>query len=213
MFLTKKELKKLKKNGIKFENINNVLIANNCEFGKNISIGSNVKIINSIIMSNVSIANGSVIVNSKIATNTMVNASEITDSCVGESCTIGPYAHIKQKSELSDNIRVGNFVEIKNSKIKNGTKIAHLAYVGDADVGQRVNVGCGVVFANFDGKKKHKSVVGNDVFIGCNCNLVAPIKIGDGVFIAAGTTVTTDIEENKFCIGRTREMIKNKNNS
>ncbi|MBR2030339.1 MAG: hypothetical protein IJ999_05490 [Clostridia bacterium] len=130
------------------------------------------------------------------------------DCSVGKNVSVGPFATIRPGSIIGDGCRIGNFVEVKNSVIKQNTKIAHLAYVGDAQVGCGVNVGCGVVFANFDGKTKHKTVVGDNCFLGCNSNLVAPLCIGDGCFVAAGTTVTKDVGADSFVIGRTRQSVK-----
>ncbi|MBE5748451.1 MAG: hypothetical protein E7344_02345 [Clostridiales bacterium] len=130
------------------------------------------------------------------------------DCAVGKNVSVGPFATIRPGSIIDDDCRIGNFVEVKNSVVKKNTKIAHLAYVGDAQVGCGVNVGCGVVFANFDGKTKHKTVVGDNCFLGCNSNLVAPLCIGDGCFVAAGTTVTKDVGADSFVIGRTRQSVK-----
>lgn len=127
---------------------------------------------------------------------------------VGKKVSVGPFATIRPDCIVGDNCRIGNFVEVKNSVIKQNTKIAHLAYVGDADVGCGVNVGCGVVFANYDGKTKHKTIVGDNCFLGCNSNLVAPLCIGNGCFVAAGTTVTHDVGADSFVIGRARQTVK-----
>ena len=180
---------------------------------KNISkkaiIEKKVKIVgNCIIEEGAKISGDCLIENAIIRKGAIVQSSYIISSEIGEKTTVGPFAHVKQNSIVGKNCRIGNFVEIKNSILKDGTKCAHLSYIGDAELGERVNVGCGVVFANYDGKKKHRSKVGNDVFIGCNCNLVAPRVVEDGAFIAAGTTVSKDLPKNSFCIGRSRETIK-----
>ncbi len=146
--------------------------------------------------------------NAVIRKNAVVRSSYIISSEVGEETTVGPFAHIRDNSKISANCRIGNFVEIKNSTFGKGTKAAHLTYVGDAELGEKVNLGCGVVFANYDGKKKHRSKVGNNVFIGCNCNIVAPRTIEDDCFIAAGTTVTQDLPKNSFSIGRQKDNFK-----
>lgn len=146
--------------------------------------------------------------NAIIRKNAVVKSSYIVSSEVGEGTTVGPFAHIRNNSKISANCRIGNFVEIKNSKLGKGTKAAHLTYVGDAEIGENVNLGCGVVFANYDGKKKHRSKVGNNVFIGCNCNIVAPRIIEDNCFIAAGTTLTNDLPKNSFSIGRQKDSFK-----
>ena len=147
------------------------------------------------------------IVGSHIGENTSVYSSTVIGSFVGANCSVGPYAYLREGAEIGDNCRIGDFVEVKASKLGEGTKAAHLAYIGDADVGKNCNIGCGVVFCNFDGKKKMKSKVGDGVFIGANCNLVAPVFIGDGAFIAAGTTITCDLEGGDLCIARPREKV------
>ncbi len=140
-----------------------------------------------------------------VGENTVVYSSTIISSKVGKNCTVGPYAYLRGGAEVGDDCRIGDFVEIKCSTLGNGTKAAHLAYIGDAEVGERVNIGCGTVFANYDGVKKHKTVVGNGCFIGCNSNIIAPVSIKDGAYVAAGTTLTRDLAEGDFCIGRARE--------
>lgn len=161
-----------------------------------------------IIGENVEIGVGSQISESEIGAGTIVQNSVIMAAKVGANCRIGPNAYIRPGSEVKDGCRIGDFVELKNAVIGQGSKISHLAYVGDACLGEQVNVGCGVVFVNYDGRKKSKTLVGDRCFIGSNCNLIAPLEIGSGVFIAAGTTLTQNLNENDFCIGRSRETIK-----
>lgn len=160
------------------------------------------------ICSNATVFPCSYIQNSYVGDNTDVRQSTLIGAYVGGNTTIGPYAYLRGGAKIGENCRIGDFVEIKASTIGNGTKVAHLAYVGDADVGEMVNIGCGVVFANYDGNKKHKTTVGNGCFIGSNCNIVAPVIIENGAYIAAGTTLTKDLEEGDFCIARCREYIK-----
>lgn len=140
--------------------------------------------------------------------NTVVRSSTLISAHVGSDAVIGPYSYLREGADIGDNCRIGDFVEVKASAIGSGTKVAHLAYVGDAEVGSNVNVGCGVVFANYDGKAKHKTTVGDGCFIGCNCNIVAPVTIKDGAYIAAGTTLTHDLEQGDFCIARCKERVK-----
>jgi bifunctional UDP-N-acetylglucosamine pyrophosphorylase/glucosamine-1-phosphate N-acetyltransferase len=121
---------------------------------------------------------------------------------------IGPYAHIRPDSIAHDNVRIGNFVEIKKSVMEQNSKASHLTYVGDAEVGENVNLGCGTVFVNYDGKNKHKTIVKKNSFIGCNANLIAPITIGENVYVAAGSTVTEDIPDHALAIARSRMTIK-----
>ena len=137
-----------------------------------------------------------------------IRSSRVTDSTVGQNATVGPNAHLRQNSAVGDGCRIGNFVELKNSVLGQGTKASHLAYVGDATVGKNCNIGCGAVFVNFDGRVKHRTVVGDIAFIGSNCNLIAPLEIEGDCFIACGTTVTKNVSKNDFVIGRSRETIK-----
>ncbi len=146
--------------------------------------------------------------NAEIGENSKIEKSVIRSAKIGSNCSVGPYAHLRKGVSVGDNCRIGDFVELKNSSVGSGTKISHLAYVGDARIGKNCNIGCGVVFCNYDGKNKHKTVVGNDCFIGSNVNLVAPLILSDGVFVAAGTTITENAEKGDFVIGRARQQIK-----
>lgn len=151
---------------------------------------------------------GCVVKNSYVGAETVVFSSTLCSAHISARCTVGPYAYLRPNAYLCENCRVGSFVEIKNSVLSEGVKVAHLTYVGDADVGAGTNVGCGVVFANYDGKSKFRSKIGEKCFIGCNCNIVAPVNVSAGCYIAAGTTLTKNLNENDFCIGRSREKIK-----
>ncbi len=156
----------------------------------------------SVIGCGCEIKSNSVIENSKLGENVKVVSSFVVDSIVGNNTTIGPFANIKKNTIIGGGCRIGNFVEIKNSIIGDETKIAHLTYVGDANIGSGCNFGCGVVFCNYNGKIKQKTIVGNDVFVGSNVNLIAPIEIGDGAYIAAGSTINKNVESNQFAIAR-----------
>lgn len=131
-----------------------------------------------------------------------VECSHIVGSKIGEGATVGPFARLREAT-IGKGCRIGDFVEVKASTIGDGTKSAHITYIGDATVGERTNVGCGTVFCNYDGKRKHKTTVGDDCFIGANTNLVAPINIGDDCFVAAGTTIAEDLQDGTFAIART----------
>ena len=148
---------------------------------------------------------GSRIENSAIGRGTRVQNSVILDATVGENSTIGPYAYLRPGSEVGNGCRVGDFVEVKNAQIKDGAKVSHLSYIGDGEIGEKSNIGCGVVFVNYDGKKKSRTVVGREAFVGCNANLVAPVTVGDGAYVAAGSTVTKDVEPDALCIARSRQ--------
>ncbi|MCL2521714.1 MAG: bifunctional UDP-N-acetylglucosamine diphosphorylase/glucosamine-1-phosphate N-acetyltransferase GlmU [Erysipelotrichales bacterium] len=140
--------------------------------------------------------------NSMIGSQTKITHSVIYNSKVGNGNYIGPYAHIRDNSVLASNNRIGNFVEVKSAAIKDNVMACHLAYLGDAEIGSRANIGCGAVTVNFDGKNKHKTVIGKDAFIGCNVNLIAPLTIGDNAFIACGTTLGENLDNNTFAISR-----------
>ena len=139
-----------------------------------------------------------------------VNASVLLSCSVGSGTTVGPNAYLRPGAQIGNNARIGDFVEIKNANIGDGTKVSHLSYVGDASVGSGCNIGCGAVFVNYDGKHKFRSVVGNNVFIGSNANVIAPVELKDGAYIAAGSTVTRDIPAGALCVARSREYIKEK---
>ena len=139
---------------------------------------------------------------------TTVNASQLNESTVGSHTTVGPFAYVRPKCVIGDKCRVGDFVEVKNSVIGNGTKISHLTYVGDSDVGEKVNFGCGTVTTNYDGHRKFRCTIGDNVFLGCNTNLVAPVTLGDGAYTAAGSTITEDVEADALAIARAKQTNK-----
>lgn len=147
--------------------------------------------------------------NSFVGEGGSVRYSHLVSSRVGARATVGPYARLRG-ADVGEGCRIGDFVEIKASVVRAGAKAAHLTYIGDAEVGEGTNVGCGTVFCNYDGKNKHRTSIGKDCFIGANVNLVAPLTVGDNAFIAAGTTVTKPIREGTFTIGRVRQETKNK---
>jgi len=130
------------------------------------------------------------------------------DVKIGANCSVGPFAYIRPGSVIGDKVKVGDFVEIKNANIGNGTKISHLTYVGDSDVGERVNFGCGSVIVNYDGKSKFRSTVEDDAFIGCNTNLVSPVTVRKGAYTAAGSTITDEVPECALAIARARQINK-----
>ena len=135
----------------------------------------------------------------------------VEDAEIGAFAEVGPFARLRKNSKIGGYAKIGNFTEVKNAVVGEGSKAAHLSYIGDAEIGKKCNVGCGTVFVNYDGRKKHKTVVGDKCFIGSNSNLVAPVTLGDGSFIAAGSTLTKDLESGDFCVARERErVIKNR---
>lgn len=148
------------------------------------------------------------IVNSTIGDATKVTSSVITDSVVGSQTAIGPFAHLRPESQLGDHVKIGNFVEVKKSVLKDHAKVSHLSYIGDAEVGTNVNIGCGSITVNYDGKNKFKTIIEDDVFVGCNSNLVAPVTLGQGSFVAAGSTVTKDVPADALAVARARQENK-----
>lgn len=154
------------------------------------------------------IGHNSRIVNSKIGDRVNIQISTIIDSKVDDDTNIGPYAYLRPNSEIGKNVKIGDFVEVKNSRIGDKSKASHLAYIGDAEVGENVNIGCGVVFVNYDGKRKYRTIVEDNAFIGSNSNLVAPVVIKKNAYIASGSTITEEVEEGSLSIARARQVNK-----
>lgn len=195
--------------GVIFESVENVDISPDVVIGKGCVIAGDNQITgNTVIGDNVHIGRGNIINNAHIGSDVSILKSVVVDCEIGRNTTIGPFANIHTGSSIARDCRVGDFVEIKNSHIGINTKMAHLAYIGDSDIGDKCNIGCGVIFANYDGHNKHRSTLGNSVFVGSNSNIIAPVVIEDNAYIAAGTTVTCDLPAKCMCIGRQREIIK-----
>ena len=140
--------------------------------------------------------------------NEILDGAHITDSMIGQNCQIGPYAHIRPNCSIGNHCRIGNYVEIKRSRISDGTKVAHMTYVGDSTLGKNCNVGCGVIFCNYNGKTKSNCLIGDNVFIGSNSCLIAPVEIGDHAYIAAGSVITDELPAHALGISRARQAIK-----
>lgn len=146
--------------------------------------------------------------NSTIGNRTTIKQSVVNDATVGDDTTVGPFAQLRPNAHLGNEVKVGNFVEVKKAEIKNGAKVSHLSYIGDAEIGERTNVGCGSITVNYDGKNKFKTIIGKDSFIGCNTNLIAPVTVGEGALIAAGSTITDDIPNDSLALARARQTTK-----
>jgi len=186
---------------------------------KGVTIGKDTVIYpGTFISGNTVIGEGNEIFSSKIVSSVIgdsntIESSTIEESTVGNENKIGPYAHFRPKSVVENNVKIGNFVELKNAHLKDGVKASHHAYLGDVDIEEDVNIGCGVITANYDGHNKHRSSIGRDSFIGCNSNIVSPVNIGERTFVAAGSNVTDDTPPDSFIIGRARQETKaNKKN-
>ncbi len=193
----------------RFLNKKSCFIGKNVKFGKNVTIYENNHIDGQCYIGDGCVLlPGNFISDSQIGKNCTIVSSVIEKSTVFDNVSIGPFARVRPQTKIFNNCKIGNFVEIKNSSIGKNTKISHLAYVGDSEIGDDCNIGCGVIFANYNGKCKNKCKVGRHVFIGSNCNIIAPVNIEDDSFICAGTTVTQDVKKDDFVIGRARQENK-----
>ena len=161
-----------------------------------------------VIGKNCCIGPQTMITDSTVEDGCTVNASQCEESVLRADCQIGPYTHIRPHCVVGEGSKIGAFVQLKNCNLGRGTKMAHLTYVGDSDVGEDCNFGCGTITCNYDGFKKFRTTIGSNVFVGCNTNFVPPVTVGDGAFIAAATTVTGDVPENAMAIGRARQEVK-----
>ncbi|WP_312051432.1 bifunctional UDP-N-acetylglucosamine diphosphorylase/glucosamine-1-phosphate N-acetyltransferase GlmU [Acinetobacter schindleri] len=170
----------------------NVIIEGDCELGNNVEIGA-----------------GCIIKNTKIATGTKVQPYSIFDSAiVGEDTQIGPFARLRPGAKLANEVHIGNFVEVKNTTIGLGSKANHFTYLGDAEVGAGSNIGAGTITCNYDGANKFKTIIGDQAFIGSNSSLVAPVRIGNGATVGAGSTITRDVEDNSLAVERSKQFAK-----
>lgn len=167
----------------------------NCVFEGSVSLGNGVSIGPNVIIRDASIGDGS----------TVLSNTVIEGASVGRNCSVGPFARLRPGTRLGDRVRVGNYVEIKNSSLGEGSKANHLAYIGDAELGSGVNVGAGTIFCNYDGANKHRCEIGDDVFIGSNSTLVAPVSIASGAFVAAGSTINQNIASNELAVARGKQ--------
>ncbi|HBB29793.1 MAG TPA: bifunctional UDP-N-acetylglucosamine diphosphorylase/glucosamine-1-phosphate N-acetyltransferase GlmU, partial [Clostridiales bacterium] len=159
--------------------------------GENCIIGPNTRIINSAIKNDVTI-----------------ESSKVIDSFVDDNSSVGPFAYLRPGTKLGKHVKIGDFVEVKNSVIGDGSKASHLSYIGDGEVGKDVNIGCAVVFVNYDGKKKHKTIVKDGAFVGSNYNLIAPVTIEEEAYVACGSTITDDVDKEALAIARARQVNK-----
>ena len=195
--------------GVTLVDPTNTYIAPNAVIGRDTTIYPNVTIkSNTVIGEDCQIKPNSYLENVKIGNGVKVLSSTISDSKIGDFTSVGPYAHIRNNCDLGEHVRVVNFVELKNTTYGDGSKTAHLSYLGDTEVGNNTNIGCGTITVNYDGKNKYRTKIGNDAFIGCNSNLIAPLEIGDGAVVAAGTTVTENAPDDTLVIARVKQENK-----
>ena len=204
-----KIIEKHMENGVEFTCTDGIIIE------RDVIIGAGTEILpgtilrgNTRIGENCTIGPNCLIENCNIKENVKLNYVQAYESVIDENAKIGPFVHIRPNSHICAGVKIGDFVEIKNSTIGESTSVAHLTYVGDSDVGSHVNFGCGCVTVNYDGVKKARCTIGNNAFIGCNTNLIAPVTVGNGAYTAAGTTVTKDVPDNALAIDRGEYRIK-----
>lgn len=202
-------LNKLLENGVEIPCFDGVIVEPNIKIGE-----GTVIMPGTVLLGEVKIGNGCVIgpnsyiVDSTVGDNTKLNNTQCFDASIGDNVTAGPFVHIRPNTQIADNVHIGNFVEVKNSVVDEGTKLPHLLYIGDSDVGKNVNFGCGCVTVNYDGRNKSRTVVKDGAFIGCNTNLVAPVTVGENAFTAAGSTITEDVPDNSLAVARARQTNK-----
>ena len=208
-WLQRKTNEKHMLNGVTIIDPEHTYIDVDVEIGQDSVIYPNVHIQGvSKIGSKVEILPNSFLRNVRIEDNCVIDSSKIVESTVGKGTTIGPMSHLRNNTEICENVRIGNFVEFKNSHFGDGSKCAHLTYIGDSDFGKKINVGCGVVTVNYDGKHKFRTTVKDGAFIGSNCNLIAPVTIGENALLAAGSTITDSVEDGDMGIARARQTNK-----
>ena len=195
--------------GVRFLALDGIVISPFAKIGKGTTIHPGTQIRRNVsVGENCQIGPNSVLEDSTVGDGCVVNATQVYSSVIENSVTIGPFCHVRPNSRLCEGVKIGDFVEIKNSVVGKETHASHLTYIGDADVGERVNFGCGTVCVNYNGYTKNRCVIGNDAFIGCNTNLVAPVTVGEGGYTAAGSTITDNVPSGALAIARARQINK-----
>lgn len=196
-------------NGVTIINPENTYIEDSVEIGRDTVIYPGTFLEGSTkIGTNCTIGPNTRIISSTVKNNVTIESSKVIEAIIDDGTTVGPFAYLRPGTELGKNVKIGDFVEVKKSIIGDNSKSSHLSYIGDAEVGKDVNIGCGVVFVNYDGKKKHKTTVGDGAFIGSNSNLVAPVNVEQGGYVACGSTITDDVLEGDLAIARARQVNK-----
>ena len=201
---------KLLEQGITILDVTRVDVRGEVEAGKDCSVDVNVIFEGKVTLGqNVTIKSNVVLQNVSIGDNTTIESfSHLSSATVGSNCNIGPYARLREGSEIGDDAKIGNFVETKKTKLGDGAKANHLAYLGDAEIGSNTNVGAGTITCNYDGTNKHKTTIGDESFIGTNSSLVAPVNIGKGAYVGAGSVITKDVPDKALAVGRGKQVIK-----
>ena len=201
---------KLLDQGITLTDATRVDLRGELNAGKDCSIDVNVIIEGTVTLGeNVTIKSNVILKNVSIGDNTVIEPfSHLVSATVGSNCSIGPYARLREGSDIGNNAKIGNFVETKNTKLGEGAKANHLAYLGDADIGANANIGAGTITCNYDGANKFQTTVGDNSFIGTNSSLVAPVNIGKGAYVGAGSVITKDVPDDALAVGRGKQVIK-----
>ena len=209
LVLKNKKIKELLNSGISIIDTNNVYISYDARIGRDTVIYPGAFIDTCVSIGKSCVVKGtSYITNSKIGDDSVILYSYIDGAIINKKVKIGPFSHIRSGSILRDNVKVGNFSETKKAVISKNSKVNHLSYIGDAHIGKDVNIGAGTITCNYDGINKHQTIIGSKSFVGSNVNFVAPVKIGRGVLIAAGSTVTRDVPSGKLVIARAKQELK-----
>ena len=163
---------------------------------------------NTVVGENCEIGPNTMLTDCTVGDGAVINSSQCNESTVESGAHVGPFAYIRPNCHVGRDVKVGDFVELKNSTVGDGTKISHLTYVGDTDAGSRINFGCGTVTVNYDGTAKFRTTIGDGAFIGCNTALIAPLQVGSGAYIGAGSTITEDVPAQALGIARARQSNK-----
>lgn len=196
----------LMSDGVSFADPARVDLRGEVSIGRDSYVDINVILQNCTVGECVEIGAGSVIVDTTLGNGTLIHPHTVMEGAeVGVNCELGPFTRVRPNTQLGERVKLGNFVEVKKTTIGNGTKASHLTYLGDAELGADCNIGAGTVTCNYDGVSKHKTDIGDDVFVGTNSTLVAPITVGDESYIAAGSTVTSEIKAKDLAVGRARQ--------
>ena len=195
-------------NGVTLIDPTRIDVRGNLLTGKDVEIDINSLFIGENVLGDgVTIGSNAVIINSQINAGTRIHANcHIENANIGEKCELGPFARIRPETVLAENVKVGNFVEVKKSDVKTGSKINHLSYIGDSELGKNVNIGAGTITCNYDGANKHRTIIGDNVFVGSDTQFIAPVTIGNGATIGAGSTITKDSPEQKLTLARSKQI-------
>lgn len=208
--LNLRKIRSLQLNGVNFLDSKTCYVEESVEIEAGATIFPSVTLLGKVLIKEDALIEQScVIKNAEIGSGTVIKAfSYLEDAVVQSDCAIGPFARLRKGTEVSDGVKIGNFVETKQAKLDKKVAISHLSYVGDAEVGENTNLGCGFITCNYDGEKKHLTKIGKDSFIGSDTQMIAPINIGDKVFVASGSTINQDIPSEGFAIARGKQTIK-----